>query len=287
MRIMVTGAAGMLGQDMVSALPDDEVVPVDIAGDAIALDITDLQAVRDFVGKTKPESVLHLAAFTNVDGCQTEPEKAWEVNAGGTWNIALACRDIDASMLYISTDFVFDGSATDPYDEFEPPHPLSVYGRTKYAGEVLVREVVPRHYIARTAWLYGPLGKSFPATIMRVAKEGKPLRVVGDQIGSPTYTVDLAESVARIIRQQRYGVYHVTNSGSCSWYEFAGAILEDSGLTGANLSRINSEDWPTPTKRPAYSVLEHRSLKLAKLPPMRPWREALGDFLKRYSEMHA
>ncbi|MCC6485046.1 MAG: dTDP-4-dehydrorhamnose reductase [Armatimonadetes bacterium] len=285
MKILVTGASGMLGQDMVSALPDDEVVGVDITGDSIPLDITDLGAVRTFIARSKPDVVLHLAAFTNVDACQTEPETAWRVNAGGTWNIAAACQETDAAMLYISTDFVFDGRAAQPYDEFERANPLSVYGRTKYAGEELVRQMVRKHYIARTAWLYGPLGKSFPATILRVAREGKPLRVIGDQEGSPTYTVDLAEAVARIIRQPLYGVYHVTNSGSCSWHEFARAILLDSGLNDANLSRINSEEWPSPTKRPAYSVLEHRALRLANLPPMRPWRDALQDFLVRYAEI--
>ncbi|MEI6913508.1 MAG: dTDP-4-dehydrorhamnose reductase [Armatimonadota bacterium] len=284
MKIMVTGAAGMLGQDLVSSLRDDEVLPVDIAGDTIPLDITDLRAVTEMVEKTKPDIVLHLAAYTNVDGCSTDPEIAWIVNAAGTWNLAAACQQTDAAMLYISTDFVFDGSKQTPYDEFDSPDPISVYGRTKYAGELFVQRMVRKHYIVRTAWLYGPLGKSFPGTMIRMAGEGKPIRVVGDQVGSPTYTVDLAETVSRIIRQPLHGIYHVTNSGECSWFDFAKAAVEDYGVPDAQISAITSDEWPTPTKRPAYSVMEHRSLILAGLPAMRPWREALQDFLKRIKQ---
>ncbi len=286
MKLVVTGAAGMLGHDLVQTLTEDEVLPVDITGDCLPVDITDLAVVRNCISKNKPDVVLHLAAYTNVDGCQTDPETAWRVNASGTWNLAAACAESGSALLYISTDFVFDGTKNEPYDEFDAPNPISIYGRTKYAGEEFVRSLVAKHYIVRTAWLYGAHGKSFPGTMIRIASEGKPIRVVGDQIGSPTFTIDLAEAISRIIRKPLYGVYHITNTGECSWYDLAEAALELYDLHGADLTRITSEEWPTPTKRPAYSVLEHRALMLAELPPMRPWREALADFIKEYRKLN-
>jgi len=276
----------MLGRDLVPVLSEDEVLPVDITGDCLPLDITDLAAVQDCIRRYKPDIVLHLAAYTNVDGCQTDPETAWRVNAAGTWNLAAACAEQDCGLLYISTDFVFDGEKGSPYDEFDTPNPISIYGRTKFSGECYARSLVRKSYVVRTAWLYGARGKSFPGTMIRMAGEGKPLRVVADQIGSPTYTVDLAETVSRIIRKPLYGAYHVTNSGECSWFDFAAAALEDYGIAGAQISRITSDEWPTPTKRPAYSVLEHRALKLGGFPEMRPWREALGDFVKSYRQVN-
>lgn len=279
MRVMVTGAWGMLGQDLVSLLKEEDVLRVDVAGDCLHMDITSLEQTRRVMAEYQPDVVLHLAAFTNVDGCQTDPEKAWKVNAAGTWNVASAACENDAAMVYISTDFVFDGTKDTPYDEFDTPNPISIYGRTKYAGERFVASLVRRHYIVRTAWLYGKHGRSFPGLMINMAREGKPLRVVGDQIGSPTYTVDLAKTLVRLIRTPLYGTYHVTNSGECSWYDFAAAALELAGLGGADLTRITSEEWPTPTRRPQYSVLEHRALGLAGLPEMRPWRDALTDFV--------
>lgn len=277
----------MLGRDLVPALAGDDVLPVDIAGDCLPLDITDLAAVRDCIARNRPNAVLHLAAYTNVDGCETDPETAWKVNAGGTWNLAAACAELDCALLYISTDFVFDGQKNRPYDEFDTPNPISIYGRTKFAGESFVRSMVRKSYVVRTAWLYGARGKSFPGTMIRMATEGKPLRVVGDQVGSPTYTVDLAHAVSSILRTPLYGVYHVTNSGECSWFDFAVAAVEEYGVSGAEIRRISSDEWPTPTKRPAYSVLEHRSLSLGGFAEMRPWREALRDFVRSYREINA
>lgn len=285
MKIIVTGAAGMLGQDMLDELPEDEVLPVDIQGDAIHLDITDLEAVQSFMKKNKPDIVLHLAAYTNVDGCQTDPDTAWKVNAGGTWNLASACAEQGSGLLYISSDFVFSGNGTHPYDEFDAVGPLSVYGKTKLAGERFTRSLVSRHYVVRTAWLYGARGKSFPGTMIRMASEGKPLRVVGDQVGSPTYTRDLARYVSKIIRKPLYGVYHVTNSGQCSWYEFARSAVAMYGMPEAQISRITSDEWPTPTKRPAYSVLAHQGLYLAGLEEPRHWQEALKEFIEEYKSL--
>jgi dTDP-4-dehydrorhamnose reductase len=282
MRLLITGAAGMLGTDLCSMLEGHEVLGVDITGDCDRLDITDRIEVQRLMAAYQPDLVLHLAAFTNVDGCQTDPETAWRVNAAGTWNLASASCDLDCGLLYISTDFVFDGTKGSAYDEFDIPNPVSVYGRTKYAGEQFVRHLVRRHYIIRTAWLYGVHGKSFPGTMLRLAREGRPLRVVGDQTGSPTYTRDLAECILRLIEMPLYGVYHVTNSGECSWYDLAAATLELAGMGDADLTRITSEEWPTPTRRPEYSVLEHRALKMAGLPPMRDWRDALADFVAEY-----
>ena len=282
MKLIVTGAAGMLGHDVLRAFPEDEVLPVDITGDCMPVDITDLEGVRRCVRGAKPDAVVHLAAFTNVDGCETDPETAWRVNAGGTWNLAAACQEAHCAMVYISTDFVFDGAGSRPYDEFDQPNPISVYGRTKFAGEQFVRQLVRKHYIVRTAWLYGVYGKSFPRTMITLASQGKPLKVVGDQIGSPTFTRDLAAAISRMVRKPLYGTYHVTNSGECSWFDLARAALDLYGLNEAELSKINSEEWPAPAKRPAYSVLEHRALRLSGEPEMRPWREALEDFIRDY-----
>ncbi|MHB0912265.1 MAG: dTDP-4-dehydrorhamnose reductase [Armatimonadota bacterium] len=281
MKILLTGAGGMLGHDLVEALSGHELVTTDVAGDYRRMDITDSEAVLDTIGEVRPDLVIHSAAYTDVDGCSANPDLAFKVNAAGTWNVAAACAEHGAAMVYVSTDFVFDGEKGSPYTEYDTPNPVSAYGASKYAGEVHVRTLVPRHYIVRTAWLYGLHGKSFPRTMVRVAREGKPLRVVADQVGSPTCTVDLAETIRRLIETPLYGTYHVTNSGSCSWHEFAVRTLALAGITGVEVQPIDSDEWPTPTKRPKYSVLRHYSLELQGRDDLRSWEEALADFTAR------
>lgn len=280
MRILITGAAGMLGSDLQETLSSEhELILTDIVGDLLGLDVTDKQAVSDILAGTKPDVVIHAAAYTNVDGCESDPDTAFRVNAFGTWNVASACAQNGAELLYVSTDFVFDGSKGEAYYEFDSPNPLNRYGASKLAGEWYVRNQCPRHWIVRTAWLFGLKGKCFPHTIINMAKEGKSLRVVADQVGCPTFTRDLSKKIAQIIDGSLYGTYHVTNTGSCSWYEFAKKALSLTGMDYVEITPITSEEWPSPTQRPRHSVLRHWALEVQDMDDMRPWEEALADFV--------
>lgn len=277
MRILVTGAAGMLGHALVPVLQaDHQVTAVDIA----ECDICDEAAVGKLVRSVRPQWVMHLAAYTDVDGCETHPERAEEVNANGTWSIAKACADIHAGMLYISTDYVFDGRQERPYREEDRPSPLSSYGRSKLRGEQYVLELVERHFIVRTSWLYGPHGKNFVGTILRLAQQKPELRVVSDQHGSPTYTRHLAAKLAELVEGKPYGIYHATGAGSCSWYEFAQSIVELAGLRQVRVIPVSSEEMARPAPRPANSVLENRCLQQAGLGLLPHWREGLTAYLE-------
>jgi dTDP-4-dehydrorhamnose reductase len=275
MKVLVTGAAGMLGTDLCEALrPGHSVVPIDLPD----LDLTDTARTRDFVRRTAPDFVCHAAAWTDVDGCEREPDRAFRHNGLATWNVAAACAEAGCPLLYVSTDFVFDGETDRPYTEYDPPHPLGVYGASKLAGETHVRALVPRHLIARTAWLYGAHGQNFVRTILRLADEKEELPVVADQIGSPTYTRDLAAALVSLLDDPLWGAYHVTNSGACSWAEFAQEILRLAGKE-ARIRPLRSDEWPSPTRRPKMSVLRNYALELQGRPLLRPWREALRAFL--------
>lgn len=272
----------MLGTDLQSELQSQhELILTDVTGDTRFMDITDTQQVQQVISETRPDLVIHGAAYTDVDGCEREPDKAFRVNGLGTWNIASACRAVDAAMVYISTDFVFDGEKGEPYTEYDTPNPISHYGGSKLAGETHVRTLCPRHYIARTSWLYGVHGKNFPYAIINKAKTTKELKVVSDQIGTPTFTIDLARAVKSVIGSPLYGTYHMTNKGSCSWYDFAKRILAQAGMNDVEVKPIASDEWPTPTRRPKYSVLRHYSLELQGKDNLRPWEDALEDFISR------
>lgn len=279
MKILITGAAGMLGADLRKAFDAHELISTDLAGDVRRLDITDTEQVVSTLDECRPDLVIHAAAYTDVDGCERDPDRAFRVNALGTWNVATACRLTDAAVVYISTDFVFDGEKGEPYTEYDPVNPISHYGASKLAGEQHVRALCPKHYVVRTAWLYGEHGKNFPISILNAAKSGKELKVVADQIGSPTFTADLAAAVRDIVQSPLYGTYHVTNKGSCSWYEFAKRILSLSGMNDIEVKPIKSDEWPTPTRRPKFSVLRHYALELQGKDDLRPWDAALDDFL--------
>jgi dTDP-4-dehydrorhamnose reductase len=279
MKILVTGARGMLGTDLCPILARQHEI---IAWDLAELDITDTNAVMTALGREKPELVMHCAAYANVDGCERDPELAYRVNVLGTWNVAAACQAVGAAMCYISTDFVFDGEKETPYDEFDTPNPLGAYGRSKLAGEMVLKSILPRHYIVRTAWLYGAHGKNFVRTILERAKTGEPLRVVADQVGCPTYAVDLAETIASIIASPLYGTYHATNTGSCSWAEFAQEIIRQAGLH-TEIIPIASSDWPSPTRRPKNSRLRHLALEMQGRDNLRSWQEALTAYLREAS----
>jgi len=277
MKVLVTGAAGMLGTDLCEALrPGHSVVPIDLPD----LDLTDTARTRDFVRRTAPDFVCHAAAWTDVDGCEREPDRAFRHNGLATWNVAAACAEAGCPLLYVSTDFVFDGEKAAPYTEYDDPRPLGAYGASKLAGERHVRELVPRHFIVRTAWLFAAHGKNFVLSILRKARE-PVLRVVGDQVGSPTCAGDLADAIARhIVDSQLYGTYHITNAGSCSWAELAAEALRLAG-SDARVEPISWRDWPSPTRRPANSTLRHLALELQGRDDIRPWQEALAEVVAR------
>jgi dTDP-4-dehydrorhamnose reductase len=275
MRILITGADGQLGRELVRALaPHGELIPSAQAD----LDVTH-PGCADKVASLRPEWVVHAAAATDVDGCERKPERAMAVNAEGTRQVADGCRRAGAGLVYLSTDYVFDGSKGAPYAEGDHPAPLNVYGRSKLEGEQAARDVAPYWTIVRTAWLYGIHGRNFVKTILARVTAGEPLRVVKDQVGSPTYAGDLAEAIALLLSRGRTGMYHVTNDGACSWYEFAREILRLAGLDPVTVTPITSAELGRPARRPAYSVLENAAWQAAGFPPLRPWREALAAML--------
>lgn len=284
MKILITGAAGMLGADLQNALgPSHNLILTDVVGDLRHLDITDTNQVTETIVGCRPDMVIHAAAYTDVDGCERDPERAYLLNGVGAWNVALACQEAHSALVYISTDFVFDGAKGEPYTEDDAPNPINHYGASKLAGEEHVKDLCPKHFIVRTAWLYGENGKSFPRSILNAAQTKKELKVVADQIGSPTLTTDLASAIRDLIDTSAYGIYHITNKGSCSWCEFAKAILSYAGINDVEVLPISSEEWPSPTRRPKYSVLRHLALELQGRDNLRPWEEALQDFISRLS----
>ena len=223
---------------------------------------------------------FHLAAFTDVDGCEANPAMAEQVNSLGTRNVARACAEIGAGLLYVSTDYVFDGRGTRPYREDDAPNPLSAYGLTKLRGERQVQALVARHIIVRTSWLYGPRGKNFVSTILRAARVRGDLRVVSDQRGSPTYTRHLAAKLAALLSAQVYGVFHVTGAGNCSWFEFAQAIVQSGGYPQVRVHPISTLEVGRLATRPAFSVLENHRLAERKLDALPHWTKGLAQYLE-------
>jgi len=273
---MVTGCQGMLGTDLMAALVRDfEPKGLDLP----ELDITNKDRTIKTITGLKPGLVVHTAAFTDVDGCEKEPEKAYQVNALGTANVVLACQELKIPLVYISTDYVFDGKKGKPYLESDLPDPIQVYGRSKLDGEFYTRHLLDRFFIVRTAGLYGKHGKSFPASILNQMCTGKSLRVVNDQIVSPTFTKDLAQGIIKVIKNRGYGIYHVTNEGALSWYGFACAIVK--AVKGkAKVQAIDSQEMKRSALRPAYSVLENSVLKSVVGYQMPEWSDALYRFLQ-------
>lgn len=277
MRIVVTGARGMLGSALLPRLQGEhEVVGVDCRD----FDISQQAAVQKAFRDLRPDFVYHLAAFTDVDGCETNPRKAMEVNAEGTRNVARAGAEVGAALLYVSTDYVFDGLAERPYREDDNPNPLSVYGRSKLQGEGYVQTLLDRHFIVRSSWLYGPGGKNFVSTILKIASERPELRVVSDQRGSPTYTLHLALKLAQLLRSAAYGTYHMTGAGSCSWYEFARAILKLGALDEVRVVPISTEESGRKAPRPRNSVLENRRLLENQMGLLPRWEDGLSQYLR-------
>jgi dTDP-4-dehydrorhamnose reductase len=270
----------MLGIDLCGRLRQAgmEPVPTDVRGDAIAMDVCGIDSVRTVMDSHRPDVAIHCAAYTNVDGAETDSAAAYRLNALGSWVVASACAERDLPLCAISTDFVFDGAKREPYTEYDATNPLGVYGASKLAGEMCVREACRRHWIVRTSWLYGPHGKCFPDTILKAAETRPELRIIADQYGTPTYTGDLAEAIIRIIQTPLYGTYHVANLGVTTWYDFARKAIELAGLE-TRVVPILAAEWPSPTKRPAYSALRPLALEMQGAPLPRPWEEALAEYV--------
>jgi dTDP-4-dehydrorhamnose reductase len=279
MKVIVTGAQGQLGTDMVHLLADQEFEVYGFGREE--LDITNFDQVKQVITEVRPDVVIHAAAYTKVDLAESEQKKVFFINANGTRNVAVASEAVGAKLVYISTDYVFDGKAKEPYNEYAPTNPLSVYGKSKLAGEQFVRKLLSKFFIVRTSWVYGKHGNNFVKTILRLAKERDELIVVHDQVGCPTYTLDLANCISELIQTEKYGVYHVSNSGHCSWYEFAKAILDETGIK-VKVNPCTTKEFPRPAPRPAYSVFGHRALRLNGFSEMPHWRESLKSFLDLY-----
>lgn len=294
-QILITGSSGMLGIDLSQELGGGcEVVGADIVHSPQSIvhsfkecDITDEKVVLDVVTEVRPDIVIHTAAMTDVDECETNKDKAYKINSEGTWNVALGCKKINASLIYISTDFVFDGKKKEPYKESDKVSPLSVYGDSKLKGEEAVKKAIKRYFIVRTSWLYGGHGKNFVDTILLKAKAGQTLKVVDDQSGSPTYTKDLAKALHALLDKMftgsgleiaDYGTYHVSNSGSVSWCDYAKEIISSAGLK-VKVEPISSKELDAPANRPAMSVLDNSKFAGFTGYRMKGWKDALREYL--------
>ncbi len=282
MKVLITGANGQLGTDLCHALSDAEVIPLTHAD----IEIVNMNSVRNAFDEYRPDIVISTAAYVRVDDCEDDPDKAFRVNALGARNIGVVAQELGAKLVHISTDYIFGGenkSRTTPYTEFDTPVPRNLYGKSKLAGENLVRHLCPKHFVIRSSGLFGVAGASgkdgnFVETMVKLAKERNELRVVKDQIFSPTYTKDLARKIAQLINTEYYGIFHITNNGVCSWYDFAKEILKLAGLK-AFVIPITSDEYAQKAKRPHYSVLDNYHLRLLGMDDMRPWREALEDYM--------
>ncbi len=277
MKIALTGAAGMLGHAIQRIFTDVTLIPFSHA----ELDITDLDHTVNTIRTMRPDVLINAAAFANVDACESEPEKAYLVNGIGARNVAIACEEVRCPIMHISSDYVFDGTKGTPYDEWDQPNPSSQYGLSKLLAEQFVSSCTNRFFIIRTSWLFGSNGKNFVDTIVRLLAEQEQVRVVNDQSGCPTFTEDLSRTLRQLIGKG-YGIYHVTNSGICTWYEFAAAIAKIMG-SGKEIVPVTSNEFRRPAKRPAYSALNNTMLRLEGITPLRPWKEALSDYLSRGS----
>ncbi len=283
-RIALVGAGGMLGRDLLDRL-EGSFACLPIAGKK-DLDITDAEQVFEWMEGCRPEVVINAAAYTDVDGCESHPERAMAVNGEGPGNLAAGCARLGVRMIQISTDFVFDGNRDGAYDEKDTPAPLSVYGVSKLAGEERVARNLEDHLIVRTSWLYGVGGRNFVEAILAQAEKGESLRVVQDQTGAPTYVPDLSRALLRLLVSDARGIVHVSNSGCCSWYDFARRILEFSGYAHVPVEPIASRTLNRPARRPANSLLSCERYRQLTGEGLRPWDAGLRDYLKERVKRH-
>jgi dTDP-4-dehydrorhamnose reductase len=275
MRVLVTGYDGQLGFDVVKRLKSINIECLGV--DRNDFDLVDELKTKEFIKNYNPDVVVHCGAYTAVDKAEEEREMCYKVNVLGTRYVAQACANIDAKMVYISTDYVFDGEGEKPFEVTDEPRPINYYGKTKYEGELEVKKYLDKAFIIRVSWVFGINGNNFVKTMLKLGKEKEQLNVVADQIGSPTYAYDLANLISEMIFTEKYGTYHATNEGYCSWYEFACEIFNLAGINVA-VNPIRTEDYPTKVLRPKNSRLSKKSLELGGFDKLPDWK----DGLKRY-----
>ncbi|MBE5977385.1 dTDP-4-dehydrorhamnose reductase [Lacrimispora xylanisolvens] len=276
MKVLVTGVKGQLGYDVVNELKKrgHEAVGVDIE----EMDITDEESVNRVIREAAPDAVIHCAAYTAVDAAEDNVDLCRAVNARGTGNIARVCKALDIRMMYISTDYVFNGQGTRPWEPDDQREPLNIYGQTKYEGELEVEENLKKYFIVRIAWVFGVNGKNFIKTMLNLGKTRDKLSVVADQIGSPTYTFDLARLLVDMIETEKYGRYHATNEGLCSWYDFACEIFKQAGMN-VSVEPVTSDQFPVKAKRPMNSRISKDKLIENGFQPLPSWQDALRRYL--------
>lgn len=278
MRVLVTGVKGQLGYDVMNELSKRGIEGIGV--DVEEMDITDAAACQSVIAQAEPDAVIHCAAYTAVDAAEDNMEVCRRVNAEGTRNIAKVCAKLDIKMMYISTDYVFNGTGERPWEPDDHREPLNVYGLTKYEGEIAVEQNLQKYFIVRIAWVFGVNGKNFIKTMLRLGKERGAVSVVDDQVGSPTYTYDLARLLVDMIQTEKYGRYHATNEGLCSWYEFACEIFRQAGMDEVQVSPVSSDQFPAKAKRPFNSRMSKEKLSENGFERLPSWQDALGRYLK-------
>jgi len=276
MKVFVTGANGQLGYDVIKRLEEKKIEY--LGTDRDTLDITNEDDVKRVIKDYSPDVIVHCAAYTAVDKAEDERELCHAVNVLGTRYIAEACKEVDAKMIYISTDYVFDGEGDRPFEVTDKPNPINYYGQTKYDGELEVQKLINKYFIVRISWVFGSNGNNFVKTMLRLGKERDEISVVADQVGSPTYTPDLSRLLVEMIKTDKYGVYHATNEGYCSWYEFACEIFKQAEM-GVKVNPIKTEDYPTKAKRPKNSRLLKGENEYRFASEFENWKTALNHFI--------
>jgi dTDP-4-dehydrorhamnose reductase len=273
MRVLVIGATGLLGMVLLEEWEGDTLT----GAGSRDVDIRNPSQLSSLFERCRPEWTVLAAAYTDVDGCEKDPRRAHEVNCAGAMNVARAGRDARSKLLFVSTDYVFDGSKKTPYEPEDAVNPINAYGRSKAEAEKGIREILPSCCILRTSWLFGAVGRCFPNTILELARKQTTLRVVADQIGRPTYNRDLARTIIKLVRKDARGIVHASNEGDCSWCDFARELLRAAALANVTVEAVRTEDVPRPAPRPKYSALSNASLERLGI-RMRPWRETLADY---------
>jgi len=285
LKVLVTGSKGQLGYDVINELNKRNYTAIGV--DIDDMDITDSVSVDSVISSEKPDAVIHCAAWTAVDLAESEAEKCTLVNKTGTENVINACKKIGAKLLYLSTDYVFNGNGTEPWKPYDERSPLNVYGKTKYEGELAV-EKYEKHFIVRIAWVFGKNGKNFVKTVLNLAKSHDTLNFVDDQIGTPTYTYDLARLLVDMIETEKYGKYHATNEGGfISWYDFVLEILRQAGINGKTVNPVTSEQFKAAAKRPYNSRLDKSRLAENGFKPLPDWKDAVKRYLIEIGEINA
>ena len=277
MKVLVTGVKGQLGYDVVNELTKRGHIAV--GTDIEEMDITDKKSVESVMKENMPEAVIHCAAYTAVDAAEDNVELCRKINAEGTQNIADVCKELDIKMIYISTDYVFDGEGERPWEPDDERSPLNVYGQTKYEGELAVQNTLDKYFIVRIAWVFGVNGKNFIKTMLNLGKNRDSLTVVNDQFGSPTYTYDLAKLLVDMVETEKYGIYHATNEGICTWYEFACEIFKQAGMN-IKVAPVSASEYPAKAKRPSNSRMSKEKLTDNGFEKLPTWQDALSRYLK-------